>query len=62
MHDQSLAQPTPFAAIEKDIRRNGREWDVYVGGEFVGTRQFKFEAEALADEVAYTLLRDEVLR
>lgn len=47
---------TAPAEIVKDIRRCLGAWDVYVGGEYIGTRRWKIEAEALADEYAYELL------
>ncbi len=49
---------TAPAEIVKDIRRVAGEWDVYIDGEYIGTRQFKFEAELLADSKAHeTLMR-----
>lgn len=60
-----IEQPT-YTRIVKEIRRNGREYDVYVGYEggaleYVGSRGIYLRAEELADETAMNLLCDGVL-
>lgn len=42
--------------MSKEIRRIGKEFDVYVDGEYVGTRGSYSEAQKLADETAYRAL------
>lgn len=42
--------------MTKELKRVDGEWDVYVGGEYVGSRKTRAEAEQLADEVVYRAL------
>lgn len=44
--------------MDKQIKRVDGEYDVYVAGEYVGSRRTYAEAERLADETAYRLMVD----
>lgn len=44
--------------MDKRIERVDGEYDVYIAGEYVGSRRTYAEAEALANETAYRLLAD----
>lgn len=51
-----------WSGIEKDISETDGEYFVYVAGEFVGARRFYHQAEQLADEAAWSLLKSGALR
>jgi hypothetical protein len=42
--------------MSKEIKRVDGEYDVYVGGQYVGSCRTYAEAERLADETAYRML------
>lgn len=47
---KAMNQPT------KEIKRVGSEYDVFVDGEYVGSRKTRDAAQTLADETVYRLL------